>query len=157
MKIGRAVTALSLLCLLAIILGCGRSGNGTVQAQSSMYSNANVSGTYNLELSGVDSTTGFPLSGSGSLLANGSGQFASGSYSITEDGLTCNGSLSGSYSVSSNGSGNATISAVPNPASTAIGCASTMLNLSLAVSASGDTFAFSEADTTAFAAGVAVK
>jgi hypothetical protein len=32
-----------------------------------------------------------------------------------------------------------------------------MLNLSLAVSASGDTFAFSEADTTAFGAGVAVK
>ena len=159
MKNFRAIAALGLLCVLPLAGACGGEGGAvqTVQAQGATYSDSNMSGTYNLELAGV-STSGAPVSGSGSITANGSGQISSGSYSIAVSGFpTCSGSLSGSYTVSSSGSGTATLSATPNSTSMANGCPTATLSLSLAASASGNTIGFSEADSTEIAAGVAVK
>lgn len=159
MRIHRAFAGLGLLSLLFIMPGCG-GGNGsvqTVQAQIPPYSDANLTGTYNLELAG-SSTSAQALAGSGSITANGSGQITSGSYSIAVPGfVTCNGSLSGTYSVTSSGSGTASLSASPDSASMGNGCPTATLSLALAVSASGNTVAFSENDSTQVDAGVAVK
>ncbi len=158
---GRDGVGLLVLLSLAFLISCGGGAGGGVttgQAQTPTYSDANLSGTYNLEFAGSDSVSGLPVSGSGSFSASGSGQFTSGSYSISERGsLTCMGSLSGTYSISSTGSGTATLSAVPNASSASSGCPSRTLNFSLAASTDGNVAGFSEADDTQFAAGVAVK
>lgn len=161
MKFQRLIPLLGALCLLVVLPSCGGSGGGgavaTVQAQSPTYSMANFDGTYNLELAGV-SGSGAPASGFGSIVANGSGQITSGSYSITANAITtCSGALSGSYSVGSNGSGTATIAATPDSTSVNNGCPNATLSFTLAVSASGNTVAFSESDTTEIGLGMAVK
>jgi len=146
---------------VAFVCSCGGGAGGsatTSQAQTPTYSEANISGTYNLEFAGSDSASGLPVSGFGSFTSNGSGQFTSGSYSISERGsLTCTGSLSGTYSISGSGFGTASLSAVPSASSASSGCPTRTMAFTLSASANGNTVGFSEGDTTQFVAGVGVK
>lgn len=154
----------AVLAFLAGLVACsGGSGAPTativppVQAQSG-YSNADVTGNYNFELAGASVQLNGAAAGSGTLVANGSGQFTSGTYSIAVPGyLMCSGSLSGTYSIPNSGLGTATLSATPDSTSIANGCQSATLKFSLAPSVNANTIAFSENDTVEVAAGVALK
>jgi len=116
-----------------------KSGSASI----SVFSNANLNGTYNFVFGGIYSlNSGAYTSGSGTFTANGAGQITSGTYTMSEfDFLTpCSGTLSGSYSVSSNGTGSATLTAIASSASAANGCTTPApLDFTLAVGASGKT------------------
>jgi hypothetical protein len=116
-----------------------KSGSASI----SVFSNANLNGTYNFVFGGIYSlNSGAYTSGSGTFTANGAGQITSGTYTMSEfDFLTpCSGTLSGSYSVSSNGTGSATLTAIASSASAANGCTTPVpLDFTLAVGASGET------------------
>jgi hypothetical protein len=116
-----------------------KSGSASI----SIFSNANLNGTYNFVFGGIYSlNSGAYTSGSGTFTANGAGQITSGTYTMSEfDFVTpCSGTLSGSYSVSSNGTGSATLTAIASSASAANGCTTPVpLDFTLAVGASGET------------------
>jgi hypothetical protein len=123
-----------------------KSGSASI----SIFSNANLNGTYNFVFGGIYSLNpGAYTSGSGTFTANGAGQITSGSYTMSEIGFVtpCSGALSGSYSVSSNGTGSAALTAIANSASAADGCTTPApLDFSLVVSASGETVGLGLAD-----------
>lgn len=135
----------------------GGSSPGIVQAQTPMYSDSNINGTYNFVSSSVSLVNNVVVSNSGSFTANGAGQITTGSYATVTPGLSCTGSLSGSYSVNSNGSGSETLTITPDAGSMAAGCGSGVAHFLLAVAVSGDTVAFSDSDNSGALVGVAVK
>lgn len=154
----------AILAFLAGLVACsGGSGAPTativppVQAQSG-YSNADVTGNYNFELAGASIQINGAAVGHGTLDANGSGSFTSGTYAISVPGMqTCSGTLAGSYTIPTSGLGTATLTATPDATSISNGCQIATLSFSLAPSLNGNTIAFSENDTYEATAGVALK
>jgi hypothetical protein len=100
---------------------------------------ATISGMYNYVFMGVDPSRWAAELQSGSFTANGAGQITAGTYTMNEAGFStpCTGSLSGSYGV--NGTGGATLTGVPSPASAANSCPKETILFSIDISPSGNT------------------
>ena len=108
----------ALICALGVLTGCGSGGNSIssitnpppVKAQT-VYTNASIIGTYAVTASGTVVI--------GTIKADGNGNITSGTitdvYGTTSSGDTPNCSLSvtGTYSVQSDGSGTATLQISP--------------------------------------------
>lgn len=138
--------------ILAIgLTGCsgGSPGAQSVHAQSTTYSNADFTGTYNFTTVGGNSQT------TGSMSANGSGAIT-GSSTDNSQGGTCIATLSGTYSVISSGSGTmsitTTITGGTNPS-----CSGGSGTFQLAVANSGDLVVFSGLTGSGATMGLAVK
>jgi hypothetical protein len=103
---------------LAFLVGCGGSSNHPVPPPTGGFSNSNLKGTYVFTANGFDAlnngvTSGNFLIMAGTLNADGSGGIASGNLEInsTETGLISVPITGGSYSISSDGRGIASLTA----------------------------------------------
>lgn len=126
-----------LWCLLCSTLAaCGGGGGGsTVSAQSPAYSNASLNGTYALSVIG-DWSQGQAFNGIGTVVFNGSGTITGGSLNelVFTSGPSCVGTLAGTYSVSSSGSGTAQITVTVNSPCTGAWEGSTTFNIEVSQS-----------------------
>ena len=91
------------LATLTFSLGCGSSSSGPTPQGN--FSNASFSGPYAYQLSGFDLNTGNPYSRAGVLTADGNGGITAGTDDLTEGSLVSSGIVSGTYSVSNDGTG----------------------------------------------------
>jgi len=117
---------------LAALMGCGSSSNQASVPPGGAFSNSNLNGTYILSFSGYDNSNG---NGSafaivGSLTADGSGNFTSGTVDINDPALgSAHGTsysmnrlaASGHYSITADGRGSGSISVPINGQSVYIG------------------------------------
>jgi len=92
----------------------GESNIGAAFSQVGPFSNSTVSGTYGLNLTGVTSANN-EIDSSGQFTADGAGHLTGALDVNNGGGLTSNLSLSGNYSVASNGRGTATINSAFGP------------------------------------------
>lgn len=100
-----------LMCLaISVIISCGGGGQSSVSAQSPNYSNASLNGSYAFSVVG-DWAQGQGFNGIGTIVFNGAGAVTGGSLTelVFTSGPSCTGTLAGTYSVSSSGSGTAQI------------------------------------------------
>jgi len=161
----------ALVGVLLLLAGCSGSSPSTVQAQSgSSFSNATISGTYGVALSGTEGiSTGqiaeFDIAAN--LVANGAGQI-SGTYSEfinylnNQNGVTnatgnCTGTVSGgTYSFNSvNGSGSGTANLTFVPSSTQ-SCIRLPASYTFSTNVAGSTIVFAEMDGIAVSSGTGI-
>jgi hypothetical protein len=123
------------ILVMAVVFAAGCSGNGGSSSNSSTatptpsvppapattqptFSDASVTGQYNLSAmfsSGIVNVDGesFTSVGTGTIVADGRGNFANGALTMTQTGfpqpanLTCAGGVFGTYNVTQNGTGTA--------------------------------------------------
>ncbi len=118
MSVRNAIALLVALSTLALLAGCG-SGSATnpIAPPGGGFSNSNLDGTYVFSISGTDSND-YPYAMVGALTANGSGVITGGTLDINDadtaeftSGPIAGASINsnGSYSVSVDGRGRATI------------------------------------------------
>jgi hypothetical protein len=88
------------------------AGVGMTRADDGIgFGNANFRGVYPFSLHGTTiDTTNVPMAGGGILRADGKGKL-SGSLKVNVGGAVCSSDISGSYSIASDGTGTATITA----------------------------------------------
>jgi hypothetical protein len=93
------------LVSLAFCLGCG-SGNNNSGGKVPMgnFSDANLNGPYTYQFSGFDLNTGLPYVRSGVFMANGAGTISRGMDDFSE-GVAASTPITGSYSISVDGTG----------------------------------------------------
>jgi hypothetical protein len=115
-RVRRVVIVLSAITLIVFAGGCGSSGTPPVPNQNG-FSNSSLSGTYVFSSQGADAINGFPLAVAGTLVSNGTGGITGGTMDIvtpsflpTPPSPAAQTITSGSYSVSSDGRGRATLS-----------------------------------------------
>jgi hypothetical protein len=97
------------LITLMFSLGCG-SSNSTTPTPTGNYSVASLNGQYVYQMSGFDLNSGNPYTRMGVFSANGGGTITTGADSFTEGGSVSPLPLTGSYSVSNDGTGTLSIS-----------------------------------------------
>jgi len=117
------MSKLSLLLGLSVLLFCaacgttgGNSGFGTGSGGSGSFSNSSASGQYTYEVTGWDLTTGalsseaLPFREAGSVTLDGKGNVTAGEDLFVEGSTqTPHSSITGTYSVGSDGTGSATV------------------------------------------------
>jgi len=112
------------LSTLAVIPGCG-SSNAPAPPPSGAFSNSNLNGTYVFSFSGVDATNGNEsfFAVVGTLVANGSGSFTSGTVDVNDpslgaalgtSGVATGLATTGKYNVTADGRGTGTITVTIN-------------------------------------------
>jgi len=145
---------LTFLCLC--LTACGgtagpssSSASGTVLAAS--FTAKNVSGGYGFSILTLGAAA------SGVITADGNGKIAAGQETVNVGGLSCHGTVSGSYNINSDGSGDATLFLTEDQASSAKGCQALAAHYSLALVNGGEEILIAEQDATVVATGVAVK
>ena len=148
--------SLSLIFLCLFLTACsgtaGRSSSsagGTVFAAG--FTAKNVSGGYGLSILTLGAAA------SGVITADGIGKITAGQETINVGGLSCHGTLSGSYNINTDGSGDATLFLTEDAASSAKGCQALAAHYSLALTNGGQEILIAEQDATVVATGVAVK
>jgi hypothetical protein len=108
----RVLTLISALALIALSVACG-SGHSNPATNPVGFSTSSLSGTYVFTSQGYDSLQGLPLNIAGVLVADGKGSLTSGNIDIVGSDIsepsTISQPLTGSYSVSSDGRGKATL------------------------------------------------
>lgn len=114
----RFAAKFAMICALGVLAGCSGSGIGSitnpppVNAQAT-YSNASLSGTYSINLAGINGNNGTESDFIGSFKADGNGNISSGTMTQygTNDNVTgsCALTFTGTYSLQSNASGTATV------------------------------------------------
>jgi hypothetical protein len=106
---GRLLMTLAAIASIFFITSCG-SGSGFTPPNQTGFSNSSLSGTYVFSSSGSD-TGGLPISLAGALVANGSGSITGGTMDVIDlgEGVATGQTLSGSYRVTSDGRGTATL------------------------------------------------
>lgn len=114
----RLLMALSAIASALFISSCG-SSSSLAKPNNQGYSNSNLSGTYVFSSSGVDATNVAFLAAVGTVTADGNGNITGGMIDI--NGFSLSGPIStaitsGTYSVSSDGRGKATIQFSGGPA-----------------------------------------
>jgi hypothetical protein len=128
MSASRKLALLAISLFATVLAGCGSSDdtdNQAVAPPSGAFSNSNLNGTYVFSFTGSDRTNGYNgfFAIAGTLTANGSGAFTSGSIDIADPALgaalqTANVfshlPTSGSYSVTADGRGSGTIGVTIN-------------------------------------------
>ena len=91
------------LATLLFCVGCG-SSNNSGPAPAGNFSNASLNGQYAYQLTGFDLNTGNPYTRAGAFTANGGGIITGGTDDFTEGALATS-TISGSYSISNDGTG----------------------------------------------------
>jgi hypothetical protein len=128
MSASKKLALLAISLLATVLAACGSSNDASNQAvapPSGAFSNSNLNGTYVFSFTGSDRTNGYNsfFAIVGTLTANGSGAFTSGSIDIADPALgavlqTANVfsrlPTSGNYSVTADGRGSGTISVTIN-------------------------------------------
>jgi hypothetical protein len=121
---------LSLSALLALVgLGCG--GGGSAHAQGG-FSLSSIHGSYGFNFSVFASNPTGVLSGTGVYSVDGNGHLK-GNETFNENGVTCSGSLSGTYTVNPDGTGTTSVTFTP----TTQGCTAINFTQSLVIVDSG--------------------
>jgi len=145
---------LTFLCLC--LTACGgtaarssSSAGGTVLAAG--FTAKNVSGGYGLSI------LTFGAAASGVITADGNGNKTAGQETVNAGGLSCHGTVSGSYTINADGSGDANLFLTEDAASSAKGCQALAAHYSLALVNGGQEILIAEQDATVVATGVAVK
>lgn len=126
-------------------------GCAGVKAQGS-FSNASLSGAYAFQA--TEDQNGLPLFLAGVLTTDGNGHVASGREEVAVQGVLCEGTLTGAYSVSADGTGTVTISQT-FPLDSA--CVGTTTVLKIAIAAGGEKFEFVGATLNFALVGTATK
>jgi hypothetical protein len=140
------------LCLTACSGTGGRSSSsagGTALAAG--FTVRNVSGGYGFSI------LTFGAVASGVITADGNGNIIVGRETVNVGGLSCHGTLSGSYTINADGSGGATLFLTEDAISSAKGCQPLAAHYSLALTNGGQQILIAEQDATVVATGVAVK
>lgn len=152
MKLQSAGLTFLCLCLTACNGTVGRStssGSGTVLAAG--FTAKNVSGGYGLSI------LTFGAAASGVITADGNGKITAGQETVNVGGLSCHGTLTGSYNINADGSGDATLFLTEDAISSAKGCQALAAHYSLALTNGGQEILIAEQDAAVIATGVAVK
>jgi hypothetical protein len=152
MKLQSLGLTLLCLCLAACSGTAGRgssSAGGTVLAAG--FTAKNVSGGYGLSM------LTFGAAASGVITADGNGKITAGEETLNAGGLSCHGTLSGSYTINADGSGDATVFLTEDAASSARGCQALAAHYSLALINGGQQILIAEQDAAVVATGVAAK
>jgi hypothetical protein len=140
------------LCLTACNGTAGRSSSsagGAVHAAG--FSVRNVSGGYGFSI------LTFGAVASGVITADGNGKIIAGQETVNVGGLSCHGTLMGSYTIEADGSGSATLFLTEDAISSARGCQALAPHYSLALTNGGQQIYMAEQDATAVATGVAAR
>jgi hypothetical protein len=142
------------LCLSLTACGgtVGRSspfGGGIVHAAG--FSAKNVSGGYGLSMLTIGAAA------SAVITTDGNGKIIAGEETVNVGGLSCHGTISGSYTINADGSGDATVFLTEDAASSARGCQALAAHYSLALVNGGQEILIAEQDAAVVATGVAVK
>ena len=95
--------------------------------------------------------------GSGVITADGNGNITAGEETANVAGLSCHGTLNGSYTVNADGSGAATMFVTQDAASSAKGCQPLATHFSLALTNGGQQILMAQLDNTIVATGIAIK
>lgn len=150
-----SVAVLILLCLMLAECG-GRGSTPTVSAQSPTYSEASLNGSYAFSVVG-DWTQGQAFNGIGTIVFNGSGAITGGSLTelVFTTGPSCPATLTGTYSISSSGSGTAQITATPDSPCTGAWQGSSPFNIE--VSQSGASVLLASTSSSPAFTGTALK
>jgi hypothetical protein len=80
-----------------------------------------------------------------------------GNAAMNDGGTICTATVTGTYSINSDGSGSATLTQTPDAASTARGCTTISFQVALALSGGGAQVQFVETSSTEIASGLALK
>jgi hypothetical protein len=140
------------LCLTARSRTAGRSSSsagGTVLAAG--FTDRNVSGGYGFSI------LTFGAVASGVITADGNGKIIAGEETVNVGGLSCHGTLMGSYTINADGSGAATLFLTEDAISSAKNCQPLAAHYSLALTGGGQQILIAEQDATAVATGVAAR
>jgi hypothetical protein len=152
---------------LLLLSGCGKMSPSAVQAQSGSYSDATLTGSYAVALSGTEGiSTGqiaeFDIMAS--LTASGTGQIT-GTYSEFINYLNnpsmgvnptgnCTGTVSGgTYSINSNGYGTATMTFAPSSTQS---CLNLPASFEISTNPAGSSVVLAEMDGTAVSSGTGI-
>ncbi len=108
----RVLTLVSALSLIVLLVACG-SSNSNPPTNPVGFSTSSLSGTYVFTSQGYDAVQGLPLNIAGVLVADGNGSLTSGTIDIVGPDVSepspIGQPLTGSYTVSSDGRGKATL------------------------------------------------
>ena len=140
------------LCLTACSGTAGPSSSsagGTVLAAG--FTAKSVSGGYGFSI------LTFGAVASGVITADGNGNIIAGQETANVGGLSCHGTLAGSYTINADGSGAATMFLTEDAISSARGCQPLATHYSLALTNGGQQILMAEQDATVVATGVAAK
>src|ERR1700694_2879900 len=103
-----------ILSAFAILAGCSSSSNTATSPPSGKFSNSNLNGSYAFSAFGTDGA-GLPFALGGSLQANGNGVIAAGTVDLNDASLSAPltgvAITGGSYTVTADGRGKATLNA----------------------------------------------
>jgi hypothetical protein len=148
--------SLSLIVLCLCLTACsGTAGprstlaGGTVLAAG--FTDRNVSGGYGFSI------LTFGAVASGVITADGNGEIIAGQETVNAGGLSCHGTLMGSYKINADGSGAATLFLTEDAISSAKGCQALAPHYSLALTNGGQEIYMAEQDATVVATGVAAR
>ncbi len=125
----------------------------TVKAAA--FSNASLSGGYSFADSGETLAT-IKFAEVGVITFDGAGGFK-GNATTNDGGTICTATVTGTYSINSDGSGSATVTQTPDAVSTARGCTTITFQVALALSGGGAQVQFVETSSTEIASGLALK
>ena len=152
------LTLLSACSLLPFTAGCGGAGSGSlgdptpVLAQSA-YATASLSGTYSVNELGVTGTE--QHDGAGTLTFDGNGHYTGTVTDYYIGSSACKFTITGTYTVSSDGSGTANSTSKAVDPST--GCTDTTGTFNLGLAQQGQSMVFAEMDGERLDTGTAVK
>jgi hypothetical protein len=149
-----SATALVLPLLTA---GCGGNaitslGNPAPVNAQQVYSTSSLVGSYALAHSGVDDN-GQPFDGAGVLQLDGSGNVVGSFTDYYIGGLACKFNVTGTYSVSSGGSGTGNFTATSDTST----CADESGTITIQAAQQGQAFQFARTDGKGLATGTALK
>jgi len=105
----RQVFLLCGLGSLLFLVACGSGNNGSTFTPAGNFSAASVSGQYTYQFSGIDLTTNASYVRAGVFTADGAGAITSGTDDFTEGSTAVSNPITGTYSVSNDGTGSATL------------------------------------------------
>jgi hypothetical protein len=117
MSVRTTIVLLLALSTLAFLVGCGSSSPKAVPPPSGGFNNSNFSGTYVFSSTGSDGSGAF-LTVVGDLVANGTGGITGGTFDLADGitGVSTNNAItSGSYRVTADGRGLATLKTAGGP------------------------------------------
>ncbi len=129
-----------ILCVLLcpfFLEGCAGKGMAPVVKAQGSFTNASLSGTYAFQA--TEDQNGLPLFLAGVLTTDGNGRIVSGREEVAVQGVLCEGTLTGTYSVAADGTGTVTLNQT-FPLSSA--CVGTTTVLKIAIAAGGEKFEF---------------
>ncbi len=147
------------LGLALLSVSCAGGGGPTMfpppTVKAAAFSNASLGGGYSFADSGETLAT-IKFAEVGVITFDGAGGFK-GNAAMNDGGAICTATVTGTYSINSDGSGSATVTQTPDAVSTARGCTTITFQVALALSDGGAQVQFVETSSTEIASGLALK